>query len=487
MPFFIYILSVVVTCRVCDYIKYGWDMFLVDPDGGANVQNKLQATAVSGRPEDVVLLQVIPDVSDTLWTKEIYKAPKVTFSSIYRFLVERKVLLQRANRIENVIEKRDSFVLGRLNRSNVNCLDSGASESVCYTRTLDRAYRFFQDGHIQNVRYHPMPSLPDYVCIGAAVLPSMKKDKMYNVRIVLSKHTAHVERAICVCPAGLCGCCNHVTATLYCVEDYFRLKLNEEDQKGCTEKLQTWNQPRNKKVDARPTNLVMLTKKVYGVEKRPKLCKVNQWDCRPTSRRVAHPERKINLRNRLARIKQMKTEAATHAVSAAVSDSEKKKAVEAQSMLFRYGTSCFLQLLDDEPAPSENRLQQIRNERIARAAAKRSHFQLKLSNFTKAINHDHNYCSSVSVTQCDINSSPPPQHLVRNLYEEHICIGPSEAVELEIKIRDQSLSNLWHVERKLRITASIMKMVCQRKLETNVSSFINSKLVPKPIKSPAIN
>ena len=205
-----------------------------------------------------------------------------------------------------------------------------------------------------------MPSLPDYVCIGAAVLPSMKKDKIYNVRIVLSKHTAHVERAICVCPAGLSGCCNHVTATLYCVEDYFRLKLNEEDQKGCTEKLQTWNQPRNKKVDVRPTNLVMLTKKVYGVEKRPKLCKVNQWDCRPTSRRVAHPERKINLRNRLARIKQMKTEAATHAVSAAVSDSEKKKAVEAQSMLFRYGTSCFLQLLDDEPAPSENRLQQIR-------------------------------------------------------------------------------------------------------------------------------
>lgn len=95
-----------------------------------------------------------------------------------------------------------------------------------------------------------MPSLQDYICIGAAVLPSMKKDKVYNVHIVLSKHTAHVERAIFVCPAGLSGCCNHITATLYCVEDYFRLKLNEEDQKGCTEKLQTWNQLRKKKVDA---------------------------------------------------------------------------------------------------------------------------------------------------------------------------------------------------------------------------------------------
>ena len=39
------------------------------------------------------------------------------------------------------------------------------------------------------------------------------------------------------------------------------------------------------------------------------------------------------------------------------------------SMLFRYGISCILQLLDDEPAPSENRLQQIRNRQIAQAAA----------------------------------------------------------------------------------------------------------------------
>ena len=29
--------------RVYDYIKYGWDVFLIDPDGGANVQQKLQA------------------------------------------------------------------------------------------------------------------------------------------------------------------------------------------------------------------------------------------------------------------------------------------------------------------------------------------------------------------------------------------------------------------------------------------------------------
>jgi len=94
-----------------------------------------------------------------------------------------------------------------------------------------------------------LPSQPDFICIGANVLPSMKKDKMYIVFIALS-NCDKVKTAFCVCPAGLSGCCNHVTSTLYHIEEYFRLGVSEEDQKSCTEKLQIWIQPRSKKVDA---------------------------------------------------------------------------------------------------------------------------------------------------------------------------------------------------------------------------------------------
>ena len=473
-------------CRVCNYIKYGWDIYLVDPDGGANVQNKLQVAQLNKNPEDVTLLRTIPDIKDSLWTKEIYKAPSVTFGTIYQFLVERKVLIKKANHLESVIDRRDGSDLGVHVQGNVN-LSPGTSETVSYTRTLDKAYRFFQDGHVQKVRYHPMPSLPEYVCIGASVLPSMKKNKMYNVRVVLSNNTAHVCKAICDCPAGLSGCCNHITATLYCVQEYFHLKINEEDEKSCTEKRQSWNVSKKKKVDARPTKLVTLTKKVYGVEKRPKLCRVNQWDCRPTSRRTAHPERRTSLVNRLSQIHQMKTEAASHAVSSAVSDGDKKKASKTQSMLFSYGTSCFLQLLDEETAPSENRLDQIRKERIARAEAKKLQFQLSLLCLTKIVNHDHDYCTTTSLIQRKIDGVPAPHHLVRNLYEEHVCISPTEATDLEIKTRTQAQSSLWHEERKFRITASIMKTVCHRKPKTDMIPFINSKLAPKPITTPAID
>ena len=97
-----------------------------------------------------------------------------------------------------------------------------------------------------------MPAQLGYICVGTSVFPSMKKDKMYNVFIVLSNSSSKVKTAFCVCPVGLSGCCNYVTATLYYIEEYFRLRLDDEDKKGCTQKLQTWIQPRKKNVDARP-------------------------------------------------------------------------------------------------------------------------------------------------------------------------------------------------------------------------------------------
>jgi len=309
---------------------------------------------------------------------------------------------------------------------------------------------------------------------------------MYNVFIVLS-NSSKVKSAFCVCPAGLSGCCNHVTATLYYVEEYFRLGLDEEDKKGCTEKLQTWIQPRKKKVDARPTNLISLTKSVYGVEKRPKVYRISDWDCRPTSRRVAQPARKANLWNRLMKLDQLKKDAATTAVYSATNSEERKKAIATQSVLNRYGTSCFLQLFDPEPSPMVNRAEQIREERIARAAAEQRKFKQGLSQSVDYVNHDHSYQQSLTTaSRYNMKSEPAPQHLLRSLYEEHICIGPTEAAQLELMTRNQSQSDIWNEERKLRITSSVMKTVCNRRPNTDNSSFIKSKLAPKPVNSAAI-
>ena len=47
--------------------------------------------------------------------------------------------------------------------------------------------------------------------------------------------------------------------------------MYKDEQLGCTDRLQTWNKPRKRNVEARPTDEVTLNKMEYGIEKRIKL------------------------------------------------------------------------------------------------------------------------------------------------------------------------------------------------------------------------
>ena len=63
---------------------------------------------------------------------------------------------------------------------------------------------------------------------------------MYNISIFIHE-SARVAHACCSCPAGLSGCCNHVTATLYCLENNVHSGHQDDEQKRSTECLETWN------------------------------------------------------------------------------------------------------------------------------------------------------------------------------------------------------------------------------------------------------
>ena len=121
---------------------------------------------------------------------------------------------------------------------------------------------------MQDIKYQPMDHKPDYICIVSRVHPSMKKDRVYSVSIIIQESTCSVTTACCSCPAGLSGYCNHVTAMLYCLEDYIHLGLQENERKGYTERLQTWNQPRMHNAVPCPSDSV---RKTFGIQKRPKV------------------------------------------------------------------------------------------------------------------------------------------------------------------------------------------------------------------------
>ena len=69
----------ILICRVCDYIKYGWGIYVIDPDGGSNIKKKVLEILSS---TETVLLQSILKANDSHWSKKIYKIPKITFSTI---------------------------------------------------------------------------------------------------------------------------------------------------------------------------------------------------------------------------------------------------------------------------------------------------------------------------------------------------------------------------------------------------------------------
>ena len=183
-----------------------------------------------------------------------------------------------------------------------------------------------------------------------------------------------MAQACCSCPAGLSGCCNHVTGTLYCLEDYIHSGLQDDERKGCTERLQTWNRPRQRNIEAMPIDDIHLVRKEYGVKKRIKAHRINEWNCRPGHRRILDPNIARNLRKTLSHVEQMKIASANHALCMAQTPAQKKKAAQTKSLLERYSSSCYLQLLDDEPAPVDTHLDEIKKERVLRAAEQKKSF-----------------------------------------------------------------------------------------------------------------
>ena len=86
------------------YIKYGWDQYLVDPDRGVNCQRKLMST-LPPQSLSYELLRSLPDYDDSQWTSQLHKLPKVTFSTIYCHLVDRKVHLKKVSYLEDIADR----------------------------------------------------------------------------------------------------------------------------------------------------------------------------------------------------------------------------------------------------------------------------------------------------------------------------------------------------------------------------------------------
>ena len=103
------------------------------------------------------------------------------------------------------------------------------------------------------------------------VLPLYSKaGPEYTVKILIGANS-EIQRAFCPCPAGNDGCCNHLTATLFAMEDIFNKSTNNKqtlsDQLPCISKPCTWNVSSKRKKNPTVIQEVEFEKHVSGKKK----------------------------------------------------------------------------------------------------------------------------------------------------------------------------------------------------------------------------
>ena len=130
----------------------------------------------------------------------------------------------------------------------------------------NHSYPLFKSGHIQKIL--TIKGNDNNVYLNAVCLPEMRKDREYKIQMVLSP-SAEILYAEDGCPAGRgpTGSCKHIAAFCYALEEFVRLGFTRPFL-SCTSRLQTWNQPRQKKLESKTIYEIPFERAEYGKVKK---------------------------------------------------------------------------------------------------------------------------------------------------------------------------------------------------------------------------
>ena len=140
-----------------------------------------------------------------------------------------------------------------------------------YKNLNSKAFGLFKHGHVQRIEIATEENT-DQIYIKCECLTEMKKnltDKLHVSMINSGEQAGEITYACCsLCPAGKgpYAFCKHLAALCFALEEFVRLGQRREFT-TCTDRLQTWNQPRKRKLDPKSVYEIDFCKKVYGKEK----------------------------------------------------------------------------------------------------------------------------------------------------------------------------------------------------------------------------
>ena len=365
------------------------DKDIVDPDGEVNLARKRKTLGVAEETDPVVN----DEFPLERFTCGVSVLPRISFSHIWRYLIE-EVELRKKLSTEKPIAK---------------------------------GYNFYKSGHVRQIFSKKEGGK---FFIKRQVLPSMKKGKVYTVKAVLHP-SGDIAKAVCGCPAGVDGRCNHLAATLFAIEDQWDNVASvtggisqPQNSIPYTSQPCQWNLPSKRKLNPEPIQSLKFAKHEYGKEK--KRSSRDQIDVRaPHQRNISDSELKLFY--------------------------EEVKLVEKVTSK-KIGLSSVLPHRlpnsndqEPEPQPSDNALQKWRL-----VSPEKLH--------------------PMSVHEISFKADKVKQRLFNSGQEQE---------EIEKATRDQHTSILWYNIRRPRITASQTKS-CLLKDATSPTKAISEVLMYKP-------
>ena len=214
-------------CRVKDYIAGGLSSKIKDPNGGIHLA---KAKASLGLMEEINSKELKEFFPVDGFTEDLTILPAISFGTKWRYMIE----------------------------------ESDAKRQLSTAKPLVKLFNFFKSGHVLRVKCRESNGK---FYVKSQVLPSMKKTVLYNCYIVFNK-CGSVITAYDGCPAGIDGRCNHVTSTLFALEEIFKQSNTPVNPLtsaiSCASKPCVWNVPRKRKIDNLPIAQVKFRKHQHG-------------------------------------------------------------------------------------------------------------------------------------------------------------------------------------------------------------------------------
>lgn len=144
--------------------------------------------------------------------QSLKKLPDVHFPAIYQHFMEKSLVVSARMSLASVGDDSDAASDTEIFSSFKGIEKGSISSKVAMCSRL----RWYTGMH---------SVLLGVMCCHA----SMKKYAPYKTKICLLS-SGKVKLALCTCTAGLAGCCNHVAALLYALEEFVRFGLHDEEE-----------------------------------------------------------------------------------------------------------------------------------------------------------------------------------------------------------------------------------------------------------------